>query len=350
VGLAHPNLRPLSQRARSMSGARAAASSSDDAAATVAPLVELWKRSVEILVRRQRWARALELAERAEEQARRNLPPNNLVVAWMTGHLICHRMASGNMARESVAEALKAWTSDARLQAMSRERLATCCARFEAGTLCTPTLEERAFFADVIDPHGDVPPLERLGEGMLLSATYAAIDTWITADSEEVAVLIAGVKSTLQTALSLDARGELLPWLRKREKARDELVRVLAGALGDSWLGPIGPLTYAFPPETKAALRRLQARLPNVTALQTYGPMRAENPSVAAWNACAAADVARHGLQTCALPACDAKEPHPRFFKCCSRCRSVFYCSQEHQREDWPRHRAADRCTKPASS
>ena len=51
-----------------------------------------------------------------------------------------------------------------------------------------------------------------------------------------------------------------------------------------------------------------------------------------------AADVARHGLQRCALPACThAPETFPREFKRCGACNhaSAAYCSKEHQVAHW---------------
>jgi hypothetical protein len=54
-----------------------------------------------------------------------------------------------------------------------------------------------------------------------------------------------------------------------------------------------------------------------------------------------AADVARHGLRRCALPACDAQEAHP---KLCGRCRGTAYCCAGHSKEDWKRHKREDGC------
>jgi hypothetical protein len=59
----------------------------------------------------------------------------------------------------------------------------------------------------------------------------------------------------------------------------------------------------------------------------------------------AAADAARHGLRRCALPACDAQEPHPKLFKLCGRCRGAAYCCAQHSKEDWKRHKREDGCT-----
>ncbi len=350
AGLAH--CRSLSQRARSMGDARAAASSSDDAAAMVAPLLELWERAMEMM-RLQRWARVVELLERALEQARRTLPPNNLVVAWMIESVATQRVLGGNMmavvsgAAHRDLEKLLVDAFTPPVQAMSRERLMACCTRFEAGTLGTLTAEERAFFSAL-----DLSHLERLGEELLLVATRDAIETWAVDNFEEVAALLAGgVQASVRTVLALDPRGELEPWLRKRAVVHRSLTCVVDFALGEVLAGPGGqPRTFRFPYEIETALRRLQALLLTMPEIAGSEPMRVDPAVVAESHARAAADVARHGLSTCALPTCDAKEPHPRFFKCCSRCRSVFYCSPEHQREDWPRHRAADRCTKPAAN
>ncbi len=64
----------------------------------------------------------------------------------------------------------------------------------------------------------------------------------------------------------------------------------------------------------------------------------------------AASDLARFGLRTCALPECDAVEPHPKAFKVCSRCRAACYCSAAHQQADWRRHKRADGCAAAAGA
>jgi hypothetical protein len=341
-----------------MGDARAAASNSVDAAATVAPLAELWRRSA-ASAKLQRTARALELA-------RRTLPPNNLVAAWITGDvLVLHTLRGHEEDVASIAASggysvefdVGVWDSDPRLTTLSCERLAACCARFEAGTLGTPTPEELAFFGDDFGALRAInarhlPLLELLGEELLLSATTDAMCYWGTVSHQELAVLEAGLDATLLTALTLDERGELEPWVAKGEHVGDRLAEVLAGVLGDE-IPEAERAQRAMrisPPESEAKLRRLQARLHQFFDMPEDGQPPIGQATVAAWRERGLADVARHGLRTCTLPACGAKEPHPRFFKCCSRCRSVFYCSPEHQRQDWPRQRAADRCTKPAAS
>ncbi len=63
----------------------------------------------------------------------------------------------------------------------------------------------------------------------------------------------------------------------------------------------------------------------------------------------AAADVARHGLRSCALPSCGATEEYPKTYKLCGRCRGAAYCCAAHSKEDWKRHTREDGCAAPPS-
>jgi len=45
-------------------------------------------------------------------------------------------------------------------------------------------------------------------------------------------------------------------------------------------------------------------------------------------------------LRCCALASCDAKEAHVWHFNRCAICKVVAYCCKEHQRTDWPAHKA----------
>ena len=49
---------------------------------------------------------------------------------------------------------------------------------------------------------------------------------------------------------------------------------------------------------------------------------------------------ARIELHCCALPTCALLEKHAKEFQKCSGCRSVFYCSREHQQAHWKAHKA----------
>ena len=61
----------------------------------------------------------------------------------------------------------------------------------------------------------------------------------------------------------------------------------------------------------------------------------------AEFNARRRADIEKIGLRECAWPSCDKVERTVREFKQCSGCRSVWYCSAEHQMLDWGAHRKA---------
>ena len=60
------------------------------------------------------------------------------------------------------------------------------------------------------------------------------------------------------------------------------------------------------------------------------------------------ADVAEHGLKSCALPACDKREASVQQYKICSACRSVWYCSVEHGALHWTEHKPVCRATTAA--
>jgi hypothetical protein len=55
----------------------------------------------------------------------------------------------------------------------------------------------------------------------------------------------------------------------------------------------------------------------------------------------AAAAVAAKGLRVCALGSCSAREVHASQFKLCGACKTVCYCSKEHQAAHWRQHKAA---------
>ena len=57
------------------------------------------------------------------------------------------------------------------------------------------------------------------------------------------------------------------------------------------------------------------------------------------------ADIAAHGLKSCALPSCDKQEATVQQYKFCSACRSVWYCSAEHGALHWKEHKPTCRAT-----
>ena len=62
-------------------------------------------------------------------------------------------------------------------------------------------------------------------------------------------------------------------------------------------------------------------------------------------NADRRADIAAHGLKTCALPSCDKQETTVQQYKFCFACRSVWYCSAEHGALHWREHKPTCRAT-----
>ena len=65
--------------------------------------------------------------------------------------------------------------------------------------------------------------------------------------------------------------------------------------------------------------------------------------------AVAHAALAAGRLRTCALASCAAGEAHLEHFKSCAACRTVCYCSREHQVQDWPAHKAACKAARKAA-
>ncbi len=94
----------------------------------------------------------------------------------------------------------------------------------------------------------------------------------------------------------------------------------------------------------ETALRQLAERYKAVAKRNKQETPKHTEDMNAEQQQAAAADAARHGLRRCALPACDAKEPHPKLFKLCGRCHATAYCCKQHQTEDWKRHKREDGC------
>jgi hypothetical protein len=55
-------------------------------------------------------------------------------------------------------------------------------------------------------------------------------------------------------------------------------------------------------------------------------------------------------LRCCALASCGAKEAHVKHFSHCVACKTVVYCSKEHQVADWARHKAPCKAARKAAA
>jgi hypothetical protein len=66
--------------------------------------------------------------------------------------------------------------------------------------------------------------------------------------------------------------------------------------------------------------------------------------------AAAASAAAAPERRTCALPSCSAQEAHVSHFKLCAACKTVVYCSKEHQAAHWPEHKRACKAAHAAAA
>ena len=97
------------------------------------------------------------------------------------------------------------------------------------------------------------------------------------------------------------------------------------------------------------ALRRLE-RCGVLQARKIEDALREFYPEQQAYNATALQSLTAPDRRSCALDSCGVMEAHPAHFKCCAACRSVVYCSPEHQAADWPSHKSACKAARKARS
>jgi hypothetical protein len=307
------------------------------AADTVAPLLRL--RAMMQAVALARFARAVELSERALAAAEATLPDDSLVVAYLqkvVRHWRIHYTEDvlASVKTPGYFHALTAaWARDEQALALSQRCLALLHARWRAGTLFSLTPEEAAFFAD---------GLQRSSAGAEVYVPCAgdAACCWpaLRTPVEEEA-RVRGVHGALCTALDLHTRGDLLNVVCNTRDAMKNLLTY-------SMVGPPHGLVQqlrsvcGLTPADEIALRELQQ---HNDALRQGTVSGAE--LLASRQERSAEDVARHGLRRCALPACDAQEAHPKLFKLCGRCRGAAYCCAGHSKEDWKRHKREDGCS-----
>jgi hypothetical protein len=306
----------------------------------VAPLLQL-RRAAQKADKLSRFARAAELFERALAAAELALPRDSLVIAALLDEL-------GMANPSSPADAERNMELKLRL-------LHLLHARWQAGTLFSPTAEETAYLVE-----DDYPWLPAQICGAYFYVTAATIVGKMQrllppCTPAEAEARLHAVYGALRAALEMDATSmlERNPRTGQAWPAAFDIISLLKSAVHRL-------VTFALSDETSMLLRMraicgLSAA--EETALRQLAerhkaeyqrsmqelPKFAEDANAKLQQA-AAVDTARHGLRRCALPACDAQEPHPKLFKLCGRCRGAAYCCAAHSVEDWKRHKREDGC------
>ena len=310
------------------------ASSGDDdngdcAAAVVETLKALGRDSREARMR-MRYARAIELEERAVTTAVAMLPSSaSLILAFLHRCVVSTRsMAAGCASGATLgsaqfyAAASAAWAGgDAQLLVHSQRCAELLHARSRAGTLWTPTREEQLYFGmweawNVADA--------------LFDAVCDALTLWPPPSTPASQRLLArDCGAAIRAVLQLDAAGQLIPeQLLAGSIVLDHLsvhphevgeciASVLDLLLSGSTRVPISLLRSEcrLTPEEEEAMKRLSAQLAVCGALAKRSTLSMEQFEQLLQQR-ANNDLARHGLRACALPGCTAMEPHQRLSRC----------------------------------
>jgi hypothetical protein len=320
-----------------------------------------------------RTVRAIELYESALAVVEASMPADSLVLAKQLDGLVKAKLNAACTSAKARgishhAAAVQAFGSDERLLTLSHKALMLCDARFRAGTLFTPTPEERAVF----DAQGI--PVHFFSAQSYIDDATVALTQWPQPRTHEDEACMRAVHGALQAALEMDRRGFVHWWDAFTDASQQTRVQLdgvfislaisclrafvdtfLTAALNTSTAGAWQRLrvTCAIPAEEEAALRQLMQR--NQAELLAKAHVTAaigdfELKTSAERQQRADSDLARFGLRACALPECDAVEPEPKLFKVCGRCRAVCYCSAAHQQADWRRHKRTDGCAAAAGA
>jgi hypothetical protein len=325
------------QRAK-QAAARAAASAAT-AEALVAPLARV-VRAADDAKNRMRFPRALELHERALVLAETTMPESTLLAALLLEHVLTARIAlavGGGAALTTDAAVYgplceAAWRDDEQFLRLSQRCLGLLRARWAAGTLLTPTPEE-AYFAECLKQSS-------LGVDSFVAWAFDAVFFW---PKEAVLTLADGAQCLhgIHEALCAAVEMRASAWQESTLTCLHIVLEVTLNAAGQ-WL-PRLRATCGLSQADEAKLRNL------LHAVAQGQSARVEELSneYAALGARGAADVARHGLRSCALPSCGATETYPKTYKLCGRCRGAAYCCAAHSKEDWKRHKREDGCAAP---
>jgi hypothetical protein len=316
------------------------------AAAEVVPALLRLRSKAEKTRSLERNVHALELYERALAAAEASLPPDSLVLVFFLEATAEARVrAVDGVTTEMLAEEynrlhLAAWRNNEQALAMTDRCMALLLGRWRAGSLFTHTPDEAAFLSS----RRAQAPL--VGAELLISCACNALmyGPPLRAPAADDA-FVQGLHGSLLALLELNARGVMANYPPTTAEGQAKHILLQNVLNHPAYAAILARLRLVLSRQEEVELRQLAQRF-NTWAAETAGAISAISASA---QQRAAADVARHGLQRCALPSCAAQEAHPRLFKLCGRCYGVAYCGAAHCREDWKRHKRQDDCTAAAS-
>ena len=340
----------------------AATGIADDALAEVLRITELAEKAN----KKHRWARTAELYGRAAALAdAAGAASDSLVVAMLRirrARVLAAQTAATEesiSATEWLALADEAWASACQVAR-------TVCARLDAGTLLPPGAlrsDELAFSRSLGQVNVRVYFSDRLGDAAFVQRGLSLL-------GYEVALLSGDVLLRLFCCQIAKTGADV-------SAAQDFVLRVLAlvvqvrhdfqvPLVSELYLASL--LQVVISPKQRAIVRgeKLNERFYDALvaaceapafreALRAHGTLSVLASGILEaveeeGEARSAADVAAHGLRTCALPACGAQEATVQQFKFCGGCKRVAYCCAEHAKAHWKAgHKAACRAASGAS-
>ena len=126
-------------------------------------------------------------------------------------------------------------------------------------------------------------------------------------------------------------------WIRLHSSLFDVTKQLLGGPCGPAFESGTEELTVQEAHAMRDAFRRLADR---VSRFHSQKVVNHRNEKVQL-KAAVVATAQSAATRCCALASCGARELHVAHFKACAACKTVVYCSKEHQTQDWPNHKAA---------
>ena len=285
-----------------------------------------------------RISRCAELCDRAANQAARFWGDNSLVVADLrVNEATSQRNLALKSASFSEQEALRrrAWAILVPVHALLLRRLAD-------NTLLPGTVKEEevtycARWQALARKAADKPiPSEAVLEGVGVVFGYK---TLLNAVCHTLALLneLQGCDLARESAHSFVLTAlDAIPRTATMDTSFDSEAALVA--LMETYMKP-----QNFEPSFCAAVLRKWRSSAVADVLRTRGILQtgvaAYQQTSTEFDERARVDIETIGLRECALPSCEKVERTVREFKQCSGCRSVWYCSPEHQVLDWGAHK-----------